>query len=189
MFNGSAITHNKFGKGIITAFNVNAENELDSKVTVTFESGEVKKFGLKSIDGFLQGLSDEELSYIKNLKEEQAKKEEEARKALAEKCRNIPKYDYDENGVEVTLDMWKKAYEVAGDYRFAYESRAVVMNEDLVFINATAGCKYIGLNHKSATKLYKACEIGSKEFGEHWTYASKEVIKNIIDKWGENEEA
>ena len=84
---------------------------------------------------------------------------------------------------------WKEAYKVADEYRFPNESRAVVMDNKCVFINASAGCRYIEINPKQCDKVYKSAEgkIG-KFMGHKWKYASKDVIQNIIDKMEEGEE-
>lgn len=185
MFIDSKINHKKYGVGTITDLEVNSESELKSKVTVKFDSGETKKFPI-SIFGdnkFATINDDKVVEYVSGLtreeEEKKAKKLEEARKAFKQKI-YIPSYNLDEIEKEVKREDWEKAAEVADKYRFPNESRAVVMDSDLVFINASAAMRYIEARVKDGDKLYKSCETKRKFMGHHWSYAPKETIEAII---------
>lgn len=191
MFIGSTVIHKKYGEGIITDLNIRPENELSSIITVNFNSGEVKKFAISMFvdDKFcnIVSLEDEKaISYISALKEEYDKKEiekREQRKKILESKIYVPSYNLNEVEKEVSKEDWEKAFKVAESYRFPNESRAVVMDSDLVFINAATALRYIEAREKDGDKLYKSCDLRNKRFmGHHWSYASKDNIRAIINK-------
>lgn len=188
MFIDSKVNHKKYGKGTITNLEINPENELKSKVTIDFESGVYsKKFPIDIFGDtkFATINDDKAVEYVSSLRKEEeekkAKKLEEARKKREQEI-YIPSYNLDEIEKEVSVEDWKKAASVAGKYRFPNESRAVVMDSDLVFINAAAAMRYIESRAKDGDKLYKSCDINRKFMGHHWSYASKETVEAIIAK-------
>ena len=69
---------------------------------------------------------------------------------------------------------------MAGNHRFPNESRAVVMDSDLIFINASAAMRYMESRIKDCDKIYKACENNNKFQGHNWSYASRDAIDHII---------
>lgn len=187
MFIDSRVSHKTYGNGIVTDLEVNPENELNSKITVEFESGETKKFPIKIFenDKFATINDNKVVDYvaalIKEDEENKARKAEEARK-IFEKRIYIPKYNLDEVEREVSKEDWEKAASVADKYRFSNESRAVVMDSDLVFINASAAMRYIEARIKDCDKIYKSCDSKKKFMGHHWSYATKETIEAIISE-------
>ena len=193
MFINSTVTHTKYGKGIITELEIRPDNELTSLVTIRFDSGEIKKFPIRIlIDDKFAKIDDEEaVNYISDLKKEEEKKrleEMEIRKKALEKKIYIPSYNLDEVEREVKKEDWEKALNVAESYRFPNESRAVVMDSDLVFINASAAMRYIEARVKDCDKIYKACETKKNKFLNHvWSYASKDNISAIIKKIEESD--
>ena len=189
MFVNANVAHQKYGKGIVTDVEINDIEELKSKVTVSFDSGEVKKFNFETAVNFLTGL-EAEAKYVDGLKEEALEKAQKKLKLKVEALKHIPAHKYDEDGELVTLERWQRALAVADDPRAFKESRAVIMNDESVFINASAGCRHIGLDHRSATGVYKACEgyDRGRFNGEDWTYASSEVLSNLIKRLEAGEE-
>ena len=137
-------------------------------------------------------MEDEEaISYIQVLEEEFAKKKLEE-KIKAKEAREakvyIPSYNLDEVEREVKKEDWERAAKVAEVHRFPNESRAVVMDSDLVFINASAAMRYIEARVKDCDKIYKSCDLRNNKFMNHfWSYASKENINAIIKKLEEEE--
>lgn len=185
MFVDSEVKHIKFGSGIIRQFELNPVNELESKLVIEFpeyENGKIAMFVVEAFEKFLTTENEQINSYVSKLLEEKKQKKELKRKQRLESIVYIPKYDLDEGEREVTKEQWQAAAKVAGSYRFANESRAVVMDSDLVFINASAAMRYINARVKDCDKIYKACETNKSFLGSKWSYASREIIENIISK-------
>ena len=190
MFINSKVNHKKFGEGVIKELEVKPNvSELNSSVTIEFNTGEIKKFPIY-IFGKKKNFSTIEdeaaISYIHALEEEEEKREIEERirrKEAREAKVYIPSYNLDEVEREVKKEDWEKALKVAEVHRFPNESRAVVMDSDLVFINASAAMRYIGARVKDCDKIYKSCDIRNNKFMNHfWSYASRENIQAIIKK-------
>lgn len=191
MFIDSRVNHKNFGEGTVADITMKPENELDSIITVNFDSGEVKKFLISMfVDEKLHdimSLKDEEaMSYLSTLKKEKEDREKEKailrEKAIKERI-YIPSYKLDEVEREVKKEDWERALVVADTYRFANESRAVIMDSDLVFINASAAMRYINARVKDCDKIYKVCELHNKRFmNHHWSYATKDNIVAIIEE-------
>lgn len=195
MFIGSKVNHKKYGEGVIKNLEVKPNvSELNSLVTIEFNSGEVKKFPISifgKINNFATLEDEEAISYIQVLEEEFAKKKLEE-KIKAKEAREakvyIPSYNLDEVEREVKKEDWERAAKVAEVHRFPNESRAVVMDSDLVFINASAAMRYIEARVKDCDKIYKSCDLRNNKFMNHfWSYASKENINAIIKKLEEEE--
>lgn len=185
MFINSKVNHIKFGPGIITQFELNPLNELESKLVIEFseyEDGKIATFLIGAFEKFLTTEDEQINSYVNKLLEEKKQSEELKRKQKLESIVYIPKYDLDEVDKEVTKEQWEAAAKVAGSYRFANESRAVIMDSDLVFINASAAMRYINARVKDCDKIYKACETNKNFLGSKWSYASRDTIENIISK-------
>ena len=195
MFIGSKVNHHKkYGKGIITDLSVKPDNELNSIITVKFDSKEIKKFPISIFvsDNFMSIEDEDAINYVLNLKKEKDKIDKEKailrEKTLKEKV-YIPSYNLDEVEREVKKEDWEKALKVADTHRFANESRAVVMDSDLVFINASAAMRYINARVKDCDKIYKSCELKKKRFLNHtWSYATKDNILAIINSFEESNE-
>lgn len=193
MFIGSKVNHyKKYGEGSIVDLVVKPENELGSIITVNFNSGDVRKFPVSIFveNDFMSIEDNKAMNYLSALKDEKNKKDKE-KAILKEKAHKekiyIPSYNLDEVEKEVKKEDWEKALKVADTHRFANESRAVVMDSDLVFINASAAMRYIKARVKDCDKIYKTCELRNKRFmNHHWSYATKENIKAIIDEFEEN---
>lgn len=182
MFIESKVNHKIFGSGIITNIEINPINQIKSKITINFDSGKISKFSIEAFgsDGFFTTDDEEIIPFVDNLKEEEEKKRKEAIRKRAESIVYIPSYNFNEIEREVTKEDWEKAAKVAEVYRFPNESRAVVMDEDLIFINASAALRYIEARIKDGDKLYKSCDKNKKYLGHYWKYASKEQINHII---------
>ena len=195
MFIGSKVNHHKkYGEGVVEDLVIKSENELNSLITVRFNSGEVKKFPISIfITNEFMSIEDKDaIEYVLSLKAEKDLKDKE-KAALREKAYKekvyIPSYNLDEVEKEVKKEDWEKALKVADTYRFANESRAVVMDSDLVFINASAAMRYINARVKDCDKIYKSCELRNKRFmNHHWSYATKANIIAIINSIEENNE-
>ncbi len=187
MFIDSRVNHHsKYGEGIIINFVIKPEDEISSIITVNFDSGEVKKFPIYVfIDTDFMSIEDEKaMEYLSILKERrEVEKKEKAllkEKALKERI-YIPSYNLDEVEKEVKREDWEKALRVADTHRFANESRAVIMDSDLVFINASAAMRYMNARVKDCDKIYKVCELNNKRFmNHHWSYATKDNISAIL---------
>ena len=195
MFIGSKVNHHKkYGEGVVEDLVIKSENELNSLITVRFNSGEVKKFPISifTTNEFMSIEDKDAIEYVLNLKAEKDKLDKEKailrEKTLREKV-YIPSYNLDEVEKEVKKEDWEKAFKVADTHRFANESRAVVMDSDLVFINASAAMRYINARVKDCDKIYKSCELKKKRFLNHtWSYATKDNILAIINSFEENNE-
>lgn len=190
MFIDTKVSHKMFGAGIIKDLEMNSSDTLKSRVVVEFDSGKISKFTMSSFssDGFFTTDDEAIIPFVDKLIEEKINKEKEELKAKLESKVFIPSYKYDEVEREVTKEDWLNAYKVAESYRFPNESRAVVMDSDLIFINASAAMKYMKARVKDCDKIYKACENRKKFLGSHWEYANRESIKHIIDLFDESEE-
>lgn len=189
MFINARVNHKKFGPGVVENLELNPIEEIKSKVVVKFDSGKISKFIITSFgsNGFFTTDDKEIIPYINKLEKEHR---ETMNKKLEEECRkikHIPVYHLDEIEKEVTKENWERAYKVAESYRFPNESRAVIMDSDLVFINASAAMKYMDARIKDCDKIYKACENGKKFLGSHWKYANRECIKHIIESFNSEE--
>lgn len=183
MFNETKVTHKKYGNGIVTDFEIDPEDQLKSKVSVKFDdTNEIKKFAMLAFaaDGFFKTDDDSIIPFVEQLKIESEEKHKAEIRRRAEAIEYIPSYELNEVGVEVSKADWEKAMAVAGNYRFPNESRAVVMDSDLIFINASAAMRYMESRIKDCDKIYKACEAGNKFLGHTWGYASREAIEHII---------
>ena len=193
MFNvNDKVKHFKFGEGHIVDFEPRDEM-LKSVVTIDFNNGDTKKLTISSFGPndmgkvFMTSENTEVRPFIDSLIEEAEQKRLETIKQ-----RNIPKkidlnkvYRYDEHERIVTKKDWERCYEVAETYRFFHESRAVVMDDERVFINAACGLRFCESDPRSGDKVYERCEgiYRSKFAGARWRYAKKEEIKEIIDNW------
>ena len=193
MFIGANVVHksSKFGAGIVKDLEMNPTDGLASKVTVEFENGIITKFSIKAFEknGMFTTDDEEIIPFVENLKEESEKARLARLKEIAETIVYIPSHNLDEYGKEVTKEDWEKAAKVASDYRFPYESRAVVMDSDMVFINASAAMRYVESRIKDCDKIYKSCESGTKFLGHDWKYATKEEINHIIETFDTEKEA
>lgn len=193
MFNNNErVNHFKFGKGTITEVDIK-DDMLKSIVTVNFDSGETKKLSLSSFGPnsdnkvFVTCENDE----IRKLVDSLLVEEEEKRKKIIENRNKKPKidfskvYKYDENENVLTRKDWERCYDVADTYRFYHESRAVVMDNENIFINAASGLRYCDANPRFGDKVYERCEgiYRSKYAGAKWRYATKEELKEILDNW------
>lgn len=185
MFIGAKVRHKseKFGTGIIKDLEINSENQLSSKVLVEFDNGITTKFSIKSFEenGMFTTNDKEIIPFVETIKSEAEAKRLAKLKAIAESIVYIPSYNKDEYNKQVTKADWEKAMKVANDYRFPHESRAVIMDSDLIFINASAAMRYMESRIKDCDKIYKACESGKKFLGCAWKYANKEDIEHIIN--------
>lgn len=187
MFINAKVVHNKYGKGIITDLEINAKDQLKSLITVEFNDNIVKKFAMEAFkDNKFFTTDDEEIiPFVNGIIEENKKKEEErvfwesaSKPVIATKYSKVD--DLDE---KVSKERWEKAFEVAENYRFPYESRAVVMDDDMIYINASAGCRAAEVDPKTCNHIYDRCD-GKKKgkyAGSNWRYATKEEIRNIIN--------
>lgn len=185
MFIGANVNHKntaKFGTGVITDLEINPEDQLKSKVSVQFNNGAFSKFSIKAFEenGFFTTDDEDIIPFVEKLKVESEEKRKAELKRKAESIVYVPSYDINEYDKEVTKEDWIKAAEVAGNYRFPNESRAVVMDSDLIFINASAAMRYMGSRIKDCDKIYKACENNNKFQGHSWSYASRDAIDHII---------
>lgn len=183
MFIDANVDHKKFGSGIITDIEINPVNQIKSKVTVKFDGGKISKFSIEAFgsNGFFTTNDEAIIPFVDKLKEEEEEKKKEAIRKRVEKIVYVPSYNLDEVEREVTREDWERAAKVANSYRFPNESRAVVMDEDLVFINASAAMRYMNSRIKDCDKIYKSCDNNKKYLGHHWSYASKETIDRIIE--------
>lgn len=192
MFKGERVSHKKFGNGIIIDFEMNSQDTFKSIIKVEFDDGNVKRLAIAAMApsmGLMKSENNDTMEFVEKLEKESKESHKKVIEIKKKIARTIPHYSENEEGKEVTLEDWKEAYRVADEYRFPNESRAVVMDNKCVFINASAGCRYIEINPKQCDKVYKSAEgkIG-KFMGHKWKYASKDVIQNIIDKMEEGEE-
>lgn len=181
MFIGTELTHKVFGKGVIID-EIDAENLIDSKIIVEFDT-EAKKMALRALADpklFVEVPADVREVVVTLIEDDEAEKEAYRKsRAFMAKPRPTAVYHNDEHKKEVSIEAWKKAYNVAGDYRFPYESRAVVV-DDTLYIHATAACFARGLTDRQSYLAYKACESGKKYDGSKWFYATKEDIESYI---------
>lgn len=195
MFNNNErVKHFKFGEGTVINFNIN-DNILKSTVDIKFDSGETKKIALSAFGPNSNGkvfivCEDFEVrTFVDSLiEEEKNKKEQLIKSRIGHKKIDLSKvYKYDENEREVTLKDWKRCYDVADTYRFYHESRAVVMNDERIFINAACGLRYCEADPRFGNHVYERCEgvYRSKYAGAKWRYATKEELKEILDNWEE----
>ena len=197
MFLNERVNHKKFGAGVITDINLNPQDEFKSLVEVKFDSGETKKISVSAFSskmGFITSENPEVIEYVDNLEKESNKNKQKRIESIvaaipdkADKLNNISYCEFDEEEREVTIEEWEQAASVAGDYRFYGESRAVVMDKKKVFINASAGCRFIEARVKDGDKLYKACEAGNKFSGHKWAYATRQEIEKVMELMEENE--
>lgn len=70
MFDNTKVTHRTYGKGTITHIEIDPKKELDSHITVTFDSGEEKLFPMKVFydDRYFSEVGDPEISeFVKSL--------------------------------------------------------------------------------------------------------------------------
>lgn len=186
MLVNSVIKHNKYGSGKVVDYSANSSDALKSTITVEFEDGITKKFGVSLIDKMFEDIPEDFIDYINGVREESEAK----RKAYLDTFddrKPIKKADvcyFDRDQKEVTEEDWKRAYEVAGKYRFYHESRAVVMDNSMIFINAAAALRYIESRPEDGDKLYQVCEKGKGRFLSHrWRYASKEdIMENCLNR-------
>ena len=186
MFIDTKVVHNKYGQGIITEFEVNALNGIKSKITVAFDSGETKKFSLEAFTGkkFLTTENTEIIEFV----EELLKKQEEEAKAKAIVVEEIKEYS---PFGQYTKADWEKAYKVAEEHRFKYENRAVIMDDDIIFISAADGLRYIEADTKKGDQLYAACELSKKHkvfMAHEWRYAKKAEIRKLIERFEDDTE-
>ena len=183
MFINAKVVHNKYGKGVITDLEINAKDQLKSLITVEFNDNVVKKFAMEAFkDNKFFTTDDEEIiPFVNGIIEENKKKEEEAAKK-AEKERKVY-YPV----IEYAKEEWEKAYNVAEDHRFKYESRAVIMDDDIIFISASDALRYLNINTKTSDKVYEVCEIPRKNHqvyaGHEWEYATKADIQKVLDRF------
>lgn len=183
MFINAKVVHNKYGKGVITDLEINAKDQLKSLITVEFNDNVVKKFAMEAFkDNKFFTTDDEEIiPFVNGIIEENKKKEEEAAKK-AEKERKVY-YPV----IEYAKEEWEKAYKVAEEHRFKYESRAVIIDDDIIFISASDALKHLGIDPKNGDKVYAVCDVPKKKhkilYGHEWEYATKADIKNILDKY------
>lgn len=90
----------------------------------------------------------------------------------------------DDEGAHVTLDSWKAALSVADEIRYFHERRAVIADENTIFINAAAAARDIGERVKDGDRIYQVCEGVRKSFSDHlYRYATKKEIQKVIDEW------
>ena len=188
MFIDAVVNHVKFGKGVITDLNVNPESFIKSNVIVKFDSGKISKFTIKAFasNGFFETDDDNIAPFVDDLIKKEDIAKQEKLKECVDALNYIPQHPYDEYENKVTKNAWIEAASVAGEYRFQSESRAVVMDGELVFINATAAIKYCKSKVKDCNRLYKACESNSKYIDHKWSYAEKETIESIIARFDES---
>lgn len=179
MFTGSKVMHKVFGEGTIVKCDV--DDLYNARLEVEFADS-CRAFALKSFadEKFFKVVPDNLRSFAKDIE-----KQHEELKALqvTQSMSNFKQreshvnraHQLDEEKKPVTKADWQKAYDVAGDYRFLYESRAVIV-DGVLYIHATAACVDRGLTHRESNKAYKACESGGKYNGSKWFYATKEDI-------------
>ena len=193
MFINERVNHKKFGEGVITDINTKDGNLAEATLYITFDKVGDKKLSITAFgskNGFMTSDNPETIPFVDNLIEEAEAKKAVIFEKKMKRISYIPPHSYDETGQrEVTVENWAKAMEVAGEYRFPNESRAVVMDRECIFINASAGCRHIEIDIKSCNKIYEVCDNKAKSFmGHKWKYATKEQIQNIIDKMIEEKE-
>lgn len=101
----------------------------------------------------------------------------------------------DEEGKTITLENWKEAEEVAETPRKRYERRAVIVDGDELYINASAAIEHMPLfrwyregkgserdPRKDADIFYKKCETDHNFLGVFVAYATKEEIGKVIEE-------
>lgn len=101
----------------------------------------------------------------------------------------------DEEGKTLTIEAWKEAEEVADTPRKRYERRAVVVDGDELYINASAAIEHMPLfrwyregkgsdrdPRKDADIFYKKCETDHNFLGVFVAYATKEDISKVIEE-------
>ena len=186
MFIDTKVVHNKYGQGIITEFEINTLNKIKSKITVAFDSGETKKFSLEAFTGkkFLTTENTEIIEFV----EELLKKQEEEAKAKAAVVEEVKEYS---PFGQYSKEDWEKAYKVAEEHRFKYESRAVVMDDDIIFISAGDALRYIDVDTRRGDQLYAACELAKKHkvfMAHEWKYATKAEIRKLIERFEDDTE-
>ncbi len=191
MFIDERVKHKVFGFGYITDISMDDTDIFNSILTVEFDSGETKRISMAAMGsrlGLMESEDIDTMEFVRGIESESVnKRKEKVSNVISEwklndkKESEIIKYDYDEYEKEVTIADWDKAYSVAGDYRFPGESRAVIVDTGMVFINASSGCRYFGGRCKDADKLYKVCESNEKHLGHKWRYATKEEIKKVME--------
>lgn len=180
------VNHKTYGAGIVTNTEIIDADELNARVLVKFDSLDTtKKFALEAFksNGFFTSENPETAEYVDSLIETKKEKErifwESASKPVI-----VTKYSrVDDLDEKVSKERWEKAFEVAENYRFPYESRAVVMDDDIIYINASAGCIAAEVDPKTCNHVYDRCD-GKKKgkyAGSNWRYATKEEIRNIIN--------
>lgn len=180
------VNHKTYGAGIVTNMEIIDTDELKARISVKFDSLDTtKKFALEAFksSGFFTSENPETAEYVDSLIETKKEKErvfwESASKpVIATKYSRVD--DLDE---KVSKERWEKAFEVAENYRFPYESRAVVMDDDMIYINASAGCRAAEVDPKTCNHIYDRCDRKKKGkyAGSNWRYATKEEIRNIIN--------
>ncbi len=184
MFIGANVVHNnsKFGSGKIVDFEINSENPIKSKVSVKFDNGISSKFVITSFgnNGFFKTDDENIIQFVDQLKFEAEEKIKEDIKKKAESIVYIPSCTINEYGKEVSKSDWEKALAVADTYRFPNESRAVIMDSDLIFINASAAMRFLEARVKDCDKIYKVCGSKKRFLSHYWNYATKNDIEHII---------
>ena len=195
--NNERVKHFKFGEGTVINFDIN-DDILNSIVNIKFDSGETKKIALKAFGPnnygkvFIVCEDSEVRPFVDSLLEEEKEKKVQLLKSrkLNKKIDLSKVYKYDEHERVVTKEDWEKCYKLAETYRFFHESRAVVMDDEMVFINAACGLRYCEADPRNGDKVYERCEgiYRSKYAGAKWRYAKKDEIKQILDNWKEETE-
>ena len=178
MFNNTEVVHKKYGHGVIVDLEIDPVDELNSKIKVRFDDKTEKKFGLGMFNKFFTTDNDNIVELVDGLIERKRIDEENKKKNTSEK---IKKFIVVNNYLK---EDWEKAYKVAEEHRFKFEQRSIIMDDEIIFINASDALRYIDANTRKGDEVYATCELSKKHkvfLSHEWRYATKEEIKNIID--------
>lgn len=169
--------HTKFGRCIIEDINL----EKNHVTAVVEKTAELKTFCLSLIPTSpLFYEVDNDLLVIANdyIKSRESIKQREL-DLLLHKVKKMQRYNLDENRKIVLRQNWKHMYDVADTDREYHESRAIILNDELIFINASAALVYLEQNPKMGHLVYRACEDHKKYKKSDFRYATKDEIKKL----------
>lgn len=185
MIIGSSISHRKFGRGVVADVNVPLTLDSTVSIIVRFDDDNygTKKFAVTTVNNFFTDVDDDIIVLSNKVTAERAFAEKVKADERTKLLSSLVPCEVDEFDNSVSIESWLAAYSVAGTFRSQHESRAVVLNNNMIFINAASALRYIGSRAKDGDKLYAICEEGKSGRKRNWRYATKEDIKlNCLDK-------
>lgn len=182
---GDSIKHKKYGQGTI----VELEGEVISpaaRVKIDF-NGDIKTFGLGSLDKFCE-LSADEKEFIKELNEDDTKaKSKIIAKAVdeikAKKAKPKKYIDFCEN---IPITEWEKLLDKINDFRFIYQDKAIVIDNKMIYPSSKIALIDMGKDVQLSELAYGACDMnrgrGSEFDGHKYRYATALEVESIIER-------